>query len=332
MRNRCPLPAARCPLPAARCPRSRAFTLIELLVVVAIIAVLIALMLPSLAKARELAKQTRCQANLHGIGRSIFMYMAQNNDITPELLNTNFPVNLFQPGATSSAGKTQSDGLWYVNGLWVEQLVADGCAPSSRAGAPYQTILQQQEFCGRGIFLCPSALADNLGLYVGPDGFDSNGNYPLTKVGSSRPSDGYGMNNAVCSILNYDGGGSRVAPTPALAGTPDPGKPYTAQANYSGTQPRVFTGARNMNPKSIIALDSYAGGNSTKWLPSSGAQYGIFMRHFKAPNYLFGDGHAEWSDQYHKVKFRPGTTIVVLNNAVIWQHYQNNGTLEPVQY
>src|SRR5688572_20551118 len=52
----------------------RAFTLIEILVVVAIIALLISILLPSLSRARKQAKTVVCQSNLHQIGLGLFMY------------------------------------------------------------------------------------------------------------------------------------------------------------------------------------------------------------------------------------------------------------------
>jgi len=52
----------------------RGFTLIELLVVVAIIAILVSFLLPSLARARDRAKQMACQSNLHNIGQASVMY------------------------------------------------------------------------------------------------------------------------------------------------------------------------------------------------------------------------------------------------------------------
>lgn len=58
----------------------KAFTLIELLVVIAIIALLIAILLPSLSRARELSKRLVCAANIKGIGTSCKIYANDNNE------------------------------------------------------------------------------------------------------------------------------------------------------------------------------------------------------------------------------------------------------------
>ncbi len=61
----------------------RGFTLIELLVVVAIIALLISILLPSLGRARELANRTACGANITGILKACIVYAQDQSDAFP---------------------------------------------------------------------------------------------------------------------------------------------------------------------------------------------------------------------------------------------------------
>lgn len=68
--------------------QQRGFTLIELLVVVAIIALLISILLPSLGSAREQAKRTVCQSNIHQLMLITTYYATDNADRLPFIPGT----------------------------------------------------------------------------------------------------------------------------------------------------------------------------------------------------------------------------------------------------
>ena len=69
--------------PRARVRGPRAFTLVELLVVIGIIAVLVALLLPSLNKARQQSRKVKCLSNLKQIGAAVLMYAGENKGQVP---------------------------------------------------------------------------------------------------------------------------------------------------------------------------------------------------------------------------------------------------------
>ena len=66
-----------------------AFTLIELLVVIAIIALLVSILLPSLNRAKDMARQVVCSTNMRGIGSTAALFAEEHDGKLPAISGHN---------------------------------------------------------------------------------------------------------------------------------------------------------------------------------------------------------------------------------------------------
>ena len=109
--------------------RKKGFTLIELLVVVAIISLLVSILVPSLQKAKELAKATVCMSNLRGIGSGIAMYASENSSKLPY---QSWWTNGAMPEALTCSLGGNGLGLVALENFWGEVTYNDLLSPATK--------------------------------------------------------------------------------------------------------------------------------------------------------------------------------------------------------
>lgn len=244
----------------ARRSGRHAFTLIELLVVVAIIVVLIAVLLPSLGRAREQSKIVSCGSNMRQIALSMHMYGQENQDIVP------LAFYVFNGGAT----KVTWDSL--IN----QQLNGQSSAQSVWTGTVGSRMMKSLS-CPADTALRPSYARELPRSYF-----------------MVSPWGGSGAVTAGMGRFGYESASTIPPPvTLKFVSVANPGATAMLleahQANnYAGDHNAVWDA---VNPGSALTGNASAAG-TTPWPMEGGAP--VPPVHLKKLNWAFADGHVEW--------------------------------------
>jgi len=247
--------------PHSTAARRAGFTLIELLVVVAIIALLISILLPSLARAREISKRTSCAANMSGMGRSCLTYAEGNRGSLPAAYANPAGSGMLASASLVGFSRNNPDQKTGLNGV----------AATTRS---YFKLLTggRRAYMQPKQFLCPSAIASvqhrpqgTEALFLDPTNGNRESNFfdfagSRTSMANSEMSEfSYSMQVTSKRMLNGELYG--ISPT----NTQDPRKALAADRNpYSNSvtgknpasgEPLYSAGAGRYeyNPSAVIS-------------------------------------------------------------------------------
>jgi prepilin-type N-terminal cleavage/methylation domain-containing protein/prepilin-type processing-associated H-X9-DG protein len=254
--------------------RAGGFTLIELLVVIAIIAILAALLLPALAKAKAAGQRAVCLSNLKQWGLADTLYLNDFGDT--------FPYPRYQAYATPS---DQDNPTWTdINSYHINQLGGDdvwfNALPKYVGSMPlYQWALGSNKShfnatAGRNIFACPTAYAQG----IDPADMDPNHGYLET---GQRPLFNYAMNSK--SLAN-----EQISDVNAILKVGRVVHP----SNFV-----LFSDVRNRsaeNPYFATPDNQYPQGNAIDLATPHCYTTRFSSRHNRGGSITFSDGHASY--------------------------------------
>ncbi len=280
--------------------RSKGFTLIELLVVVAIIALLISILLPSLSRARELAKRAVCASNLRGVGQGEHIYANDNTEWFP----IHFHVPNFGTG-TGIAGARQT-GVQFVGTLATNPLPTQPTTVTTGSNRSHPSRSMFLLVIGGGstpgLFICPSSgdadddlrnksgTTDQAAL-PGTNRYDFKG-YPQLSYGYQIPYSRRGKPRVSLDTrmpVNADKG-------PYFTGGTASADNWTPDVAVTTLNPPT-TGAFGTTLQAILAV------SNDRWRP-----YNSQNHNGEGQNVLYVDGHADFAR----------TPIIGVNNDNIY--------------
>ena len=163
----------------------KTFTLIELLVVIAIIAILAAMLLPALSKAREKARTISCLNMLKQIDLGLQLYCQENDDTIP-------------PGSSASSPATVRNHRWYYA---LNDYVAAKGATDTASQIGYRAAGVPQKM------VCPSSAEGYDGFVYGCNICDQsasvvNTSIPFDVYGSSHQTKLFQIPGAIATFLD----------------------------------------------------------------------------------------------------------------------------------
>jgi prepilin-type N-terminal cleavage/methylation domain-containing protein len=176
-----------------RSQAARAFSLVELLVVIAIVGVLVAVILPSLSQAREVARDARCKSNMRQVASASMVYRIDWGYYLPRFL-TQSDSPLLGTGGPYTPARFGMTGM---------SLLRKSGYFEFKTGASYSSGIALSAQRNSTITLCPS------GRYFGPNNSPGNMGYvlsPRTITGldpDTRIQDGYEFSVDGAAVISY---------------------------------------------------------------------------------------------------------------------------------